>query len=426
MRGLVAAAVAGVLTVGLSGCAGDRAAARPSGSATPAAARSSARPTPVSLGKPLWRRQVSGAAPVSRRYALDRLDTVTVSGGTLAYEGDAAAGDHLRVVVADVRTGVSRWSRSTGDRVPGTASATYRMGTLPPVLNRDTVFLDYGDDDGGELGLAALSARDGHRRWSVPTGRYGAFGADVFAADERTVLLDATTYGDDDDVRAETTIALSARDGHELWRAPGVAPDRVVGDTVLTYRRHLPYSMDDEPPATVVALDAHTGRRRWALGGQVTRAGADAGGAGTVVVDAAHGQGTVLVDARSGRRLAALGGGVDNCWYDGRTALLCDTRTGANPTVERHSLRAIDLQPDGPATVGRPARRMAYVPKSVAGGVVFGGGPAGPVLLDRSGRFRGTAPGWFQAADGGLVLLASVEDVHHDNCTLSVYRLPGR
>ncbi|MGH3243535.1 MAG: PQQ-binding-like beta-propeller repeat protein, partial [Spirillospora sp.] len=257
------------------------------------------RPEPVSFGgKPLWD---------ERKLGMSRVAGIEFRGGTAVVAGDVGLGG-ARVAAVDAGTGNARWVVDSGYPLrggngavahpgPGYQAQLLRGVTGKPLLYGDgddwSVLVQYVKGDRGretELGVAALSGKDGAVRWTRPLirPRGGAAGADdrdrrmrMLAADTRVVLASVETkHGTDPE-----TVALDPATGRELWRNADGWAFRLAGDMVLGETRGAaappPYSWGEKRKDTdVFALDAKTGRKRWDLGADT--------GTGAAAVESSH------------------------------------------------------------------------------------------------------------------------------------------
>ena len=405
-----------VVGLGVARCAG--------GSGDDALPHGEKQPRPVAFsGKPLWDERKLG---------------MTAAAG-IVFRGDAAvvAGDvgssGARLAVADVRTGALRWLVDNGYPLRGGDGAVVRRedgyqaehlrgpGGEPVTYGTGddwTVLVQYAKGAKGsetELGVAALSGKDGSVRWKHPLVRPSA--SDKGDADrERTVrLLGAgpravlASVEGEDGLDPETT-ALDPASGRELWRHEDGWAYRTAGDTVLGETRgdkalSSNLFQDRRDGAAVFALDAATGRQRWILGdapGGSAHLEAVAGGTAVVKVrERREGRTSpqdrsMLVDVATGRptkdsaRIESGGDapGLFSCADDGRL-IACSALHGRLVTIRpgKHG--------EAVATEKRPFGDTSFTRvEAVWQDRIFVGSSDGPrfAVVDRAANRLGAAP----------------------------------
>ncbi|HEY0691762.1 MAG TPA: PQQ-binding-like beta-propeller repeat protein [Kribbella sp.] len=244
--------------------------------------------------------------------------------------------DNRAVTVLDVATGQPRWSADSQD---STESGRARQEKVADVGDGEWVVLapyECGTTPGCAPGngLAALDGNDGRTRWRTPLDpqlpvRYVAVGGDV------AVSLLSTS---DDTLAGSRAVATDVSDGTVRWESAGVWPVLVVGDTVLAIEadRVVPLDPTVEQAATVVALDARTGARRWDLADRYPRSNlqlalGDVAVIGTADEDGGN-QRSRIIDAGTGQELADFGEPM-RCLGDQENLVVCGTEEGRDLTL---------------------------------------------------------------------------------------------
>lgn len=265
----VALAVAGPATV-----AGPLATARPLGAAA-TGQPPGAEDWPLVGGDPAH----TGTSPGGARPPYRRAWTAEVAGGPVA--GPVAAGGQVvvvgdrSVVALDAVTGDVRWEASRSGGPAG-----------PAAVAGDLVI--HGSGEGFAASVVGRALADGRERWRFRTGAAALGG---LTADGDRVYVGT---------RAGEVVALRLTDGDAAWRfrtsgrvetAPAVAEGRVV--VVAENFR--------SGEASVVALEAETGRRAWTFSPEGPSVGASSAAiaGGEVFVGLGDGQVHAL-DLRTG------------------------------------------------------------------------------------------------------------------------------
>ncbi|TDC88270.1 PQQ-binding-like beta-propeller repeat protein [Actinomadura sp. 7K507] len=320
------------------------------------------RPALVSFSdKPMWDERKLGMVSVAG---------VELRGDVAIVAGDAA--DGARLAVVDVRTGRARWVadvgfalRNGGGAQPhdvfGLQGAQMTGVTGKPVVYGDgddwTVLVQYseGPQRGEtEIGVAALSGKDGAVRWkhALIRPRPGGKGDDdreqkvrLLAADTRAVLTSLEGERGSD----PKTIALDPATGGKLWEntdgwAYRFSGGLLLGETSGEQAPSWPRGREREG-AHVFALDVKTGKKRWDLSGAFESSHLDAVAGGTAVVQVVEREPdemlgdrrTVLLDAATGRETGSGGAARDDefrgCGDDGRTLIACEGPDGRLMTI---------------------------------------------------------------------------------------------
>ncbi|TDC55845.1 hypothetical protein E1281_10335 [Actinomadura sp. KC345] len=394
------------------------------------------RPEPLSFsGKPMWDERKLGMVRVAG--AELRGDAAAVVAGDVGGIGGA------RLAAADVRTGAPRWVVDAGSPLKGGDGAQAHQGhgsraeQLSGVTGKPLLYGD-GDDDSGdwtvlvqysegsrgdetEIGVAALSGKDGAVRWKHALIRpeSGDKGDDdrgqkvrLLAADTRVVL--ASVEGEE--ATELRTVALDPATGGELWRNEDGWAYRFAGGLVLGETRG-----DRPPPARwdaarknsdVFALDVRTGAKRWDLNGTFESSDLDAVAGGTAAVTVRErkpgrtyeDRRTALLDAATGRETARDGEtGSDgvatendrlwDCADDGRTLIACSGADGRLVTVRPGAgedpfiTKKPPFDEDSMAQVGLVWRDRVFVHASSGGDR-----PLRRAAVDRAGNRIGAAP----------------------------------
>jgi outer membrane protein assembly factor BamB len=345
-----AAVVAFGLLLVSAGCSGGRPEAAPS-----SVARSSAAPsTPATSAggaarfgdRPLWGRRItepwplpSGTVTLVEAHSFDIVDDALVTVGTRQTEDDNAS---QQVIVSDVRTGATRWSVYGGDPL-GPDGAAFHALTPRAVLDRDgdwKLLVQYVQPGSGrrartytEIGVMALSGKDGHVVWKAPVHRVARRGIPVHSIDDtvtsdRAVLV---TTSDLDSARRFAVTALNPATGAKLWTSHGMRARFVTGDVVLVERPILPIPVDPyRVRTTVAAVRLDNGATAW----DTTRRYAEArqlqvtGDAAVVDVE----PGSVVLDAATGRELATTDRDLKLCSADHGGPVTCTVVTSTGPT----------------------------------------------------------------------------------------------
>ncbi|XRQ04451.1 PQQ-binding-like beta-propeller repeat protein [Actinomadura welshii] len=380
------------------------------------------RPRPVSFsGEPMWD---------GRKLGMVDVDGVELRGDVAVVTGDA--GLDARLAVADIRTGRPHWVLDAGaplkgggeDRDLGFWADEERAVVGRPLVYGSgddwAVLVHYAEGSRGketEIGVAALSGKDGTVRWrhALIRPRAGAKGGEdrkqkvrLLAANERLVLTSVEGERGSD----PKTVALDPATGEPLWESKAGWAFRFAGDLVLGETEGEQAPADPAEPwkrvrsgAGVFALDAKTGDERWNLSGSFESSHLEAVAGGTAVANVREkkpGQTytddrTVLLDAATGREAAGSGAAEGErfwgCADDGRTLIACAASGGRLVTLrpgageEPFTTRKLLFDAESPARVGRVWRDLvfAHAPSS-------GDRPVRRAVVDRAGNRTGPAP----------------------------------
>ncbi|WUI00713.1 PQQ-binding-like beta-propeller repeat protein [Spirillospora sp. NBC_00431] len=390
------------------------------------------RPAPVSFGaKPLWD---------ERKLGMSRVAGIELRGGTAVVAGDVGLGG-ARVAAVDVRTGSPRWVVDSGYPLRGGGGAVAHPGpgyqaqllrgvTGKPLLFGDgddwSVLVQYVKGDRGretELGVAALSGRDGAVRWKRPLIRPRGGDAGADDRDRRMRLLDADTRVVLASVESKDgidphTVALDPATGRELWRNADGYAFRLAGDVVLGETRGAEappmYGWGDERKDTdVFALDVKTGQKRWEVGTAAESSHLMAAANGTAAVKVSEtppGRSysrdrLLLADVTTGRPTkdspkrdddgTSEPLGLYGCADDGRTLIACAGSDGRLVTIRpgRHGEPVTsEKQPFGEDVMARV--RTVWRDRILVSASATDGRPARYALVDRAGnRLAAPPPG---------------------------------
>lgn len=373
-----------------------------------------------------------------RKLGMFRVAGVELRGDVAIVAGDVGLSE-ARLAVVDARTGTPHWTVDAGSPLRGGDGAVAHHGhgfraehmrsvTGSPAVYGEgddwTVLIQYTKGAQGretEMGVAALSGKDGTVRWkhALVRPRSGDKGDDdrdkkmrLLASDARVVLASVEAEKGIDPV----TVALNPATGRKLWEHKGGWAYRFAGDVALGETR------GERPPPTawgserkgadVFALDVRTGRKRWDLSEAFESSHLDAvaGGTAAVIVREAKpgrtstDRRTILLDTATGRETAASRGtatGGDaaetdrpyGCADDGRTLIACAGSRG----------RLVTIRPgDGaePFTTKKPVFdeeamvrvRMIWQDRIFVHASARDGRPARGAVVDRAGNRIGSAP----------------------------------
>ncbi|MFI0367329.1 PQQ-binding-like beta-propeller repeat protein [Actinomadura sp. 1N219] len=388
------------------------------------------RPAPVSFGaKPLWD---------ERKLGMTRVAGIELRGDTAVVAGDVGL-DGARVAAVDARTGKPRWVLDSGHPLRGGGGAVahhgsgYQAEQLRGVTGKPLV---YGDGDAWnvlvqyvvgargretELGVAALSGKDGAVRWKRPLirPRGGDKGDDdreqrmrLLGADARVVLTSVESRDGVD----PATVALDPATGRELWRNADGWAFRLVGDVVLGETRGAEAPLghvwgERREDTDVFALDVTNGKKRWDLGDTVENSHLMAAANGTAVINVNEtppGRSysrdrTMLVDVATGRPTKHSPKADDDgtseplpfygCADDGRALIACSGSDGRLVTIRpgRHGEPVAAAKvPFGENTTAQV--RMVWQDRVLVTGSATGGRPARYAVVDRAANRLGTPP----------------------------------
>ncbi|WP_165968952.1 PQQ-binding-like beta-propeller repeat protein [Actinomadura sp. KC06] len=388
------------------------------------------RPAPVSFGgKPLWD---------ERKLGMSRVAGIELRGDTAVVAGDVGL-DGARLAAVDARTGTPRWVLDSGHplRGGGGAVAHHDSGYQAEHLRgADGKPLIYGDGDdwtvlvqygvGGErreseLGVAALSGKDGAVRWKRPLirPRGGDKSGDdreqrmrLLGADTRVILTSLESRQGLD----PETVALDPATGRELWRNADGWAFRIAGDVVLgeTHGAEAPPTHiwgERRKDTDVFALDVTSGKKRWDLGDTVESSHLMAAANGTAVIkvnETPPGRTysrdrTMLIDIATGRPTKhspkADGDGTSEpltfygCADDGRTLIACSGSDGRLVTIRpgRHGEPVVSAKrPFGEETMARVG--IVRQDRILVMGSAVEGRPARYAIVDRAANRLGTPP----------------------------------
>ena len=442
-RALTAGAFLAVLVVVfgvVQACTGSDAEPLPDGEKQPEAVSFS--------GKRMWD---------ARKLGMGKVAGVEFRGDVAIVAGNVEFGARLAVV--DARTGRPHWVADSGAGLKGGDGADVsrrdrtRAEALASVTGKPLV---YGDGDGWtvlvqytkgserdetEIGVAALSGKDGTVRWKQPLvrPRSGDKGDDdrkkkvrLLAADGRAVL----TSVEGEQGADPKTVALDPATGRMLWESDAGWAYRFAGNLVLGEtqgdKAPSPPTWGDQRDGTdVFALDVKTGQKRWDLSKSFDSAHLTAAAGDTATVNvqtkdpgSPHPRrDAVVVDTATGRpgeKLRPLHG----CEDDGRTLIACpgsDGRlvtfragSGGKPFTTTKPVFHEDATPwprlvwqdriftDGKAQHDDPVRRTVVD----RAGNRLGPTPAGEVMAvsEHAAAFR---PAEQAGAENGLVVHAA-------------------
>ncbi|SPT50105.1 PQQ enzyme repeat [Actinomadura madurae] len=414
--GLLAAVLVLVL-IGVKACGGSGADALPDGER---------RPSPVAFSeRPLWD---------ERKLGMERVAGVGLLGDIALVAGDVPSGG-ARLAAVDPRTGDPRWTVDGGYPLRGGEGAVAHSGpgykaellrgvTGKPVVygqgNDWTALVQYTkglERRETEVGVAALSGKDGSVRWkhALIRPRAGEKGEDdrdkkvrLLSADTRVVLASV----EERDGVDPKTIALDPATGRELWQNADGWAFRISGPVVLgeTLGSKPPMDFDERRKgAGVYALDVRTGRKLWDLEGKFETSHLEAAAGRTAAVHVSErlpgrtypDDHAVLVDVATGRvtKISVKtedGDTTDDlygCADDGATLIACSGLYGRLVTVRT------DGGGEPVATAKRPfgEETMAHVVKIWKDRIfVRGSGTEGTpdryAVVDRAANPLGAAP----------------------------------
>lgn len=442
------AAVLVLVLIGVKACGGPGTDALPDGER---------QPRPVAFSeKPLWD---------ERKLGMERVAGVELLGDVALVAGDVPSAG-ARLAAVDLRTGEPRWTVDTGYPLRGGEGAVAHEGpgykaellrgvTGKPVVygpgNDWTAVVQYTKGVQGretEMGVAALSGKDGSVRWkhALVRPRSGEEGDDdrekkmrLLAADTRVVLTSVESRDGGD----PKTIALDPATGRELWENADGWGFRIAGTVVLgeTLGSRAPSDFDERRKnAGVFALDLRSGRKLWDLGGRFEGSHLEAAAGGTAAVQVSErvpgrtysDDHAVLVDTATGRATKVSAktddGDTDDdlyaCADDGATLIACSglygrlvtirtggdgkpVATGKQPFGEKTMAHVVTVWKDrifvrGSGGEGRPGR-YAVVDRAANR---LGAGPPGEAaaVSERAAAFRVERAGSSSSTPDGIVM----------------------
>ncbi|MGP4029647.1 outer membrane protein assembly factor BamB family protein [Actinomadura sp. 3N407] len=372
-----------------------------------------------------------------RKLGMSGVAGVELRGDVAIVAGDVDLGEG-RLAVVDVRTGAPRWTLGAGASLRGGGGAVahhghgHRAEHLRSVTGNPAV---YGEGDDWsvlvqytvgargretEMGVAALSGKDGTVRWkhALVRPRAGDRGDDerekkmrLLAADARVVLASVEAKESID----PKTVALDAATGRKLWEHEGGWAYRFAGDLVLGEtrgERPQPARWGQERKGTdVFALDVRTGEKRWDLSEAFESSHLEAVAGGTAAVRVREwkpgrtyvDRRTVLLDTATGRDTAAgkpAKGGeavktdrLYDCADDGRALIACGGSDGRLVTFRSGAGAepfATEKPPFDEETL--PHVRMVWQDRIFVYASAGGGRPARRAVVDRAANRIGAAP----------------------------------
>ncbi|MEU8799473.1 PQQ-binding-like beta-propeller repeat protein [Spirillospora sp. NPDC048819] len=387
------------------------------------------RPAAFSFGdKAMWD---------ERKLGMSRVAGVELRGDVAIVAGDVGLGA-ARLAVVDVRTGAPHWTVDAGSPLRGGGGAVahqgngYRAEYLRSVTGSPAVYGEGGDwtvlvqytvgsrNDETEIGVAALSGKDGAVRWKQPLvrPRSGDEGDDdrdkktrLLAADAGVVLASVESKQGVD----PKTIALDAATGGKLWEHEGGWAYRFAGGLVLGEtrgERPPPVGWGEERKGTdVFALDVKTGEKRWDLGEAFESSHLEAAAGGTAAITVRErkpdrtymDRRTALFDVATGRDITAGGsakggeaGKTDrlySCADDGRTLIACGGPDGRLVTIRSGAGAkpfATEKPPFDEKTLARV--RLVWQDRIFVHASADGDRPARRAVVDRAANRVGSAP----------------------------------
>lgn len=162
--------------------------------------------------------------------------------------GPAVPLDHRRLLRALLALLTAAGVLAVGGSAPGARPGLRPLWIAPFAMERDAVALDRGtayvartgDDIGARPTVAAYDLDTGAMRWSAPVGTRLAGYTPRPAGDIVLAPVDPITFIHNEEngdryfyIAIQTTIALDAATGHELWRVDGDARPSVPTGTAL-------------------------------------------------------------------------------------------------------------------------------------------------------------------------------------------------
>ncbi|MBT2208867.1 PQQ-binding-like beta-propeller repeat protein [Actinomadura sp. NEAU-AAG7] len=382
----------------------------------PAPVPSSQKPLRVEA-RPLWTAKADTIRGVS---------SAVLDGDAVLISGTGPGGsDDRRHVVADARTGETRWTRRAGDSLGGgDRVASLGLPRLAHVGGETLSLVKY--EGQGSQGIAALSLRDGRVRWKKAVA---GDGVNLYAVGDATFAVRVTDYGAGagGGGERERTVAFATSTRRELWRRSGVVPELdPAGDLVIAARLGKAERYGVEPHTDLIAYGASDGRQRWRTGGRYRDPRLQFAGGSALVVTV--GDGAAVLDRATGRELARTGARLGGCGGTG-ALVVCRTGEGDVGGAGEHAV-TIEIGDgtarinDLPRTAGLTAFRALGPWLTATRPAAPGGGrPAFP-LLDAAGRtLAEDLPGAPLALGGGLAVLTTPGP--DGAAALSVYRVRG-
>jgi outer membrane protein assembly factor BamB len=387
---------------------------------------------PLVAERPLW--------DATSADAISTVLSATLHDDTAVIVGDQK--DGFRLSAVDAATGTPHWSLDDDDPLPGGDGATlFRPAPnydLPVVAGPSHDFLVYvpyyrGDDCTHptgwcpreknetrrvEVGIAALSGKDGTVRWMTPVvtdDEIQYLDMKLRAAGAGLVLIGISDFNHD--LASLRTVALSASDGSQRWEQPGVVADFTTGETIIA---RIPSTPNDvtpmfvAPEGAVVALDASSGNRRWDLSQRYANSVATSVAGDFVVARATSRDGeedTLVLNSASGHEVAHLGDYVISCSSDTSSLVACtDSRYN---TVVTFQVEESEVRVSGDS-IDEDISSHSYRTRGVWRGRVFVEDryhPAQDVVVDRSANvLTDRVPGPVVAISDRYAIFRTSED----------------
>ncbi|OLF06370.1 hypothetical protein BLA60_32595 [Actinophytocola xinjiangensis] len=259
---------------------------------------------------------------------------IEIRGDSVLVFGNTADELERQLLVADAETGRTRWRVDRLRAMSGREDRRlgHTPGTIPIVGTEDdwTAFLPYVAPD-DTSGVAAVSGADGEFLWETPVAvrtPHSPIQLQSVAAGDRVVANGVRQSGG---ATPTQVVAHDSATGRRLWEATGIWPQFVVGDTLLAQAGEVgevgaePREIEPRRGATVVGIDALTGKRTWDLGQRYPDSKVFLTLAGFAVlaqVSPREYPSLVVIDAGTGATVAELGAGRQ-CVSDQERLIVC-------------------------------------------------------------------------------------------------------
>jgi outer membrane protein assembly factor BamB len=290
------------------------------------------------------------------------LETTDIVGDALVTTGVAEDRNSSRVVVEDARTGKTRWTATSDDRVSGGPDVYDLLGTriIGDRAGDWTLVTRARRSAGGDLAdisIIGLDGRTGALRWRIPVEREQWCtcpvrpGSTTFLgpADAATVTV-AIHTGDADTDQSVKTVAYDIATRKARWTAPGLDPQTIDGGIVVATRPRLPTkSLSTWTLDGAVGLDLASGAVRWTL--DPHRQPERVFDTGATLVIATTG-GAVLLDPATGEELGNTTMRPTNCSHDGTLTICIDNGSVRKPDEGRVAVVGRATMTRVPGTAG--------------------------------------------------------------------------